>query len=83
MKNATGEGPTWLTPTEAAPHFRKTPETLINWATSGRIPSFAWRALPKGYLFLTAWVEDPVFTSVRSRVELSPAAPEEVANASK
>lgn len=83
MTNAITENPTWLTPAEAAPHFRKTPETLINWATSGRIPSFAWRALPKGYLFLASWVEDPVFTSARSRAELVPAAPEEMANASK
>jgi hypothetical protein len=62
----TVEMPIWLTTAEAAPHLRKTPETLINWATCGRIPKFAWRALPKGYLFLASWVGNPVFTTASS-----------------
>ncbi len=73
--------PIWLKTAEAAPHLRTTPETLINWAISGRIPGFAWRSLPKGYLFLAAWIADPVFSTARARQEPANAAPEMVGNA--
>lgn len=76
------QAPNWLTTAEAAPHLRKTPETLINWATSGRIPPYAWRALPKGYLFLASWIVDPVFTCARPSQKLDEQG-EMVANAGK
>lgn len=73
--------PTWLKTAEAAPHLRTTPETLINWATSGRIPEYAWRGLPKGYLFLADWIADPVFTTARARQEPAGRARQEPADA--
>jgi hypothetical protein len=63
--------PAWLTTAEAAAELRKTPETLVNWVMCNRIPGYAWLALPKGYLFRSSWVADPIFTTARARTPQS------------